>query len=289
MSFETYEESRTQGQPVNLFKFVYGTAPTAFFACTSAEQPITRTESGVEVVYQPVAVERGNINSSGNLDKSAMVLRFQRTIELVTLYRVYPPSRPVTLIIREGHADDPDEDFPVVWSGRVLSLAREGNEAVVSGEPVSSSMRRSGLRHHYQIGCPRALFLPGCNADKPAATVTRAVEAIGTTEITLPADWNAHPTIKYYKGTVEWTTPEGNTEIREILRIPSARVLSLSGLVRGLSVGQSVEVTVGCNHRQDDCQNLHVEAGTGQPNINNYGGCDWIPHKNPVGLRNNFY
>jgi hypothetical protein len=48
----------------------------------------------------------------------------------------------VSLIIRQGHIGDPDSEFLVIWAGRIVAAHREGGEAVLSGEPVSTSLRR---------------------------------------------------------------------------------------------------------------------------------------------------
>lgn len=301
MAFTIFESSRRNGRKVSLYLFVHGDAPGAYHAYTSAEQPISHAslsdpETGdpIMVTYQPVAVTRGAINASGNLDKSSLQLRFQRDIEVVELFRVYPPSQVVTMTIREGHVNDADGEFLVVFAGKVLSVGREGSEAVINTEPVTSSMRRPMPMRNYQRGCNLALYLQGpglCNADKAAATTLTTVVEIGTTTIKLAAGWNGaiDPT-KYRKGLVEWTTPAGNREIREILAVAGDGVtLSVSGLIRGLSVAQGINVSKGCNHQPDDCETQHIEAVTGAPNIINYGGCDWIPLKNPIGYNNQFY
>lgn len=301
MAFTIFEKSRKKGRPVSLYLFVYGDAPGAYHAYTSAEQPVSHasladpdTGDPITVEYQPIGVSRGNINASGSLDKTALQLRFERDIELVELFRVYPPSQVVTVTIREGHINDPDGEFLVVHAGKVLSVGREGNEAVISCEPVTSSMRRPGPLRNYQRGCNLALYIQGpglCNADKAAVTTITTVDVIGTTSIALADGWNGSiDTTKYRKGLLQWTTPAGNTEIREILSVAGdGLTLSVSGLIRGLEVGQDIKVSPGCNHQQDDCLNLHIESVVGGPNIHNYGGCDWIPLKNPIGFNNQFY
>lgn len=298
--FNPFEKSRRKGRPVELILFVYGEAPGSYFAYTNAEQEITHasltdpdTGDPIDVTYEPITVTRGAINASGNLDKSALQLRFRRDIGLVDLFRVYPPSQVVTVTIREGHVNDPDGEFLVVHAGKVLSVGREGNEAVIGCEPITSSMRRPMPMRNYQRGCNLALYIQGpgmCNADKALATTVTTVETIGATSIVLPVGWDGLiDPVKYRKGLVEWITPEGNTEKREILAVALDGVtLSVSGLIRGLEVAQEIKVSRGCTHLQDDCI-THTEAVTGQPNIWNYGGCDDIPLKNPIGFVNQFY
>lgn len=67
----------------------------------------------------------------------------------------------------------------------------------------------------------------------------------------------------------------------------SGDTLSLSGIPRNLAASDSVDVVLGCNHDAfaadgGDCEGLH-------DNLPNYGGCKWIPTKNPIGTYNNFF
>lgn len=284
MTFSILETSRHQGKPVTLYLFVYGGSledsppTTQFFAYTDGEQAITY--DGVE--YEPVPVMREEVVASGSLDKSALAIRLSRDTELATLFQVYPPIQPVTLVIRQGHFGDVDAEFLVVWSGRVLSIGREGDECVISCEPISSSMRRPGLRRHYQIGCPHVLYGAQCLADEAAATVSGTVTAIDGLDITLAGGWEgAFAQAKFLHGMVKWTNDDGGIEIRRILKV-TGDVLLLGGFLRDLAVTDSVSVVLGCNHQMDDCLDLH-------DNIHSFGGCPWIPTKNPTGLRNQYY
>jgi len=249
------------------------------FAYTDAERPVTY----MGVTYQPLPIKAGNVNASGKLDKSTFEVRVPRDTELADQFRIYPPSQPITLIMRQGHLSDPSAEFLAVWAGRVLSSSRQGNESVLACEPMSSSLRRPGLRRYYQLGCPFVLYGPGCKASEAAATQDATVESIDGTTITLPVSWNSIPTDKYKEGMVKWVTTEGTLEIRKILKITAGRQLLLSGYLRGLSPGDDVSVILGCNHQMSDCADLH-------DNILNFGGCFAIPLQNPVSPAvNNFY
>lgn len=293
MTFTLLETSRRRGKPTNLYLFIFGgeegDSPTPlYFGYTDAEQEVTHNG----FVYEPVPVLRERIVSSGTLDKSALPVRLPRDIEFAERFRVYPPPQVVTLIIRQGHLSDlPTPQFLVCWTGRVLSVGREGDECIIVGEPISSSMRRPGLRRHFQIGCPHVLYSQGegmCNANEAAATVTATVASTSGTSVTLTAGWEgAFTPSKFTEGMFKWLNDDDQTEIRKILSV-SGNTLALGGLLRDLAPAMSVSVVLGCNHRKDetdsgDCLPLHN-------NIHNYGGCDWIPLKNPIGFGNNqFY
>ena len=278
MSFESFEESRYSGQPVTLYLFRYGSAANSFYAYTDAEQNFIY--NGVE--YEAIPIVRGAITASGSLDKSTLSVEMPKTARLAELFRIYPPSQVVTLVISQGHLNDGDVEFLAIWSGRVLSCAREDNQAKFACEPVSTSMRRPGLRRNYQYGCPHVLYGDLCRASMEAATYEASVTAISGTVITLASGWLADDLKpKLIGGMVRWTKPSGDTELRTVMRRDGNNI-TLAGLPFSLTAGADVELILGCNHKMDDCQNVHT-------NIHNFGGQPWIPTKNPIGTTNNFY
>lgn len=282
MTFAAREESRYLGQPVDLYLFRYGDAPDAFFAYTDAEDAIT--DSGI--LYRPIPIMRGAINSSGTLDKAALEIRTPQNVELAELFKLYPPSQVVTLIIRQAHIGDPDGQALVIWTGRVLGCKRVVNEATYTCEPVSTSLKRAILRRHYQYGCPHVLYGPQCKASKAAATATATVKAVAGPVVTFDAGWNGStPLNKFRNGLMEWLSPNGSREVRSVLRLTLALgevSVVLGGTALGLSADMEVSIVLGCNHNGDDCEDLHN-------NILNYGGQPWIPTDNPIGLKNTFY
>lgn len=271
MTFAAKETSRNQGIPVDLYYFQYGTGPSAFYAYTDAEEAITHAG----VVYQPIPITRDAVKASGTLDKSALNIRMARNAGLGSLFRIYPPGQPVNCIIRQGHLSDPDSEYLVVWTGRILSFSRDDSEHVFVCEPVSTSLRRNGLRRHYQLTCAHALYGVECGAVQATGTVTVLISSLTPSRLTFSPGWSgANAAAKYIGGMVTWSTDDG-LERRSILRAIGANTLTLSGPTEGLLVGTSVEVSVGCNHQMDDCEDLHT-------NIPNFGGQPWIPTKNPI-------
>lgn len=283
MTFVAHEESRDRGEPVDLYLFRYGLATNAFFAYTDGEQPVVF--GGIE--YQPIPIKRGNFVASGTLDRQNMTVNTPINSGISELFKIYPPGQVVSLVIRQGHANDPDEQFLVIWTGRVLSAEREGSETNLTCESSATSMKRSILRRNYQTSCPHFLYGPECRANKVAATKTLPVISLTATRITLQDNWSDPlPPGKYVGGMVEWMQG-GNKEIRTILKVQDDKTLFLSGPTTGLIAGASVDVIKGCNHfwtfnsdgttneAQTDCIGVHNNA-------NNFGGQPWIPTENPI-------
>lgn len=300
MTFASTETSRASGRPITLFYFRYGSDENSYVAYTDAETEVMAEGSvaGVDVTYTPIPIGRDSVTASGTLDKATIEIRMPRDIALTDQFLVYPPSVVVSLVIRQAHVDvleldsPPILEAPAIWVGRVVGMSFEGSEAKFICEPIATSMRRNGLRRVFQNGCPLALYGDECRADKPAATVDIEILDVETTKIIMPDGWFGSADVtKYLGGPVQWTTDEGNTEIRTILSITDGKDLSVNGFVRGLAYPGTVSVSFGCNRSQDDCLNLHIESGSSPPNsnIHNYGGQDWIPFENPVSFKNQFF
>lgn len=289
MTFSALEESQDQGTPASLFLIEYGDDADAFYAYTDSESKITfggRT-------YQPVTIGRDKITSSGTLDRTTLEIQINPAAEVVQLYRAGAPSHVVRLTIYQGHVDDPANEFLVVWTGRIISINQSSRFATIAGEPVSTSLRRAGLRRHYQYGCPWSLYGPECKASQAAATVTAPAVEIGQNVIGFADGWQGtRIKTKFQGGFVQWADAGSNvTQTRTILKVsegdPAADPvvpdrLLINGQVVGLDVGGTVTIVLGCNHQLTDCRDLH-------DNVLNYGGQPFIPKTNPTGPRNQFY
>jgi hypothetical protein len=278
VTFENIEESRDLGEPIDLFFFRYGSAANAYFAYTSGEQEFLLDG----IYYTPIPIQRGKFTASGTLDKTQLEVSVPSNTDIADLFRTYPPGQVVTMLIRQGHANDPDMDFPVIWSGRVVQCERKDSVATLTGEPINTSLRRAGLRRNYQLSCPHVLYGAQCRASKIAATTTTEVINMTGTRVTLQDGWSgAIDPVKYVGGMIEWSAPAG-LERRTILRVVDLKTLLLSGPTTGISPGMNIDVILGCNHQMGvepqpdgDCLTLHN-------NIHNFGGQPWIPTSNPI-------
>lgn len=270
MAFVPKESSQAEGEPVELYYFTYGTEPDAFHAYTDAEEDVEY----LGVTYRAVPIQRENYSSTGSLDKTAMRVRAERENEIAKLFKLYPPSQPVVLTIRQGHLNDLDAEFLVIWSGRILGSERDEDEAIFTVEPTSTSMKRNGLRRNYQLSCPHALYGDQCGANKVLATSDVPILTLTATRLTFAVAWTALDVSKFVGGIVQWDGQFG-PEYRTILRTNNVDTLVLNGPTTGLNVGDTVAVSLGCNHQIGDCQALHANA-------QNFGGQPWIPLENPI-------
>ncbi len=282
MTFDTYERSRYRGAPVALHLVVGSDTetPVGPFAFNNGETDIVREG----IIFRPWPIKHGDITSDGTLDKSDLTVSLALGTDLDSLFLSYPPSQVVNLIIFEGHMDDDvtPETFPAVWSGRIVNGEHKENELHLSCLPVSTAIKRPGLRRNYQIGCPHVLYGEQCRANKAAATVTRTIISVSRNEITFDATLG-EDRARYAGGLVEWVAAgTGYREVRTIASIaPLGNRITFRGMPRGLAPGMQISLTRGCNHLMSGCEQ--------HGNIHNYGGQPFIPLENPLSQKNQFY
>lgn len=271
MSFEQLETSRARGTPIELFTFRYGQGVNEFYAFTDHERAVIFDG----VTFEPTAISRAAFVSQGNLDRQSLDVRLPHDSRVARLFRAWPPSSVVNLIIRQGHFDDETGDFLVIWSGRVLSASFERFECKLTCEPVQTSMKRAGLRRNYQYGCPHVLYGSECRANAVAATRTPIViSASGSTIVLDPPSWvSGGEQDHFVNGFLRWQSNTG-VEIRTIIAV-NGNVLTVAGTSPDLDPGTQIEAVKGCRHTMSDCADVH-------DNIHNFGGYPWIPTKSPL-------
>lgn len=286
MTFENYEESQEQGVPVSLFYIKYGTEDANYWSYCDSDQPVTH----LGVTYSPTTIGREKIENSGGLDNKVLQIDITPNSEIVQYYKANRPTQVVTLTIWQGHPDDPDDDFRVVWSGRITSVQRKARFAQISAEPIATSMRRPGLRRHYQYGCPWVLYSEQCGVSENTGLQTAACTEAGRNFFEFADGWQgSREKLKFRNGFVRWTDPStGSQQIMSIVKVQvdtpvvGTDRLIVNGLTTNATVGIDVQVFLGCNRQESDCTDLHN-------NIQNFGGQPWIPKENPVGLVNQYY
>ncbi|EGL63582.1 hypothetical protein AGRO_3651 [Agrobacterium sp. ATCC 31749] len=297
MSFDQFENSRYSGTPVSLY-LIQGAENNGEngkigpFGFNNGETTITKKigvdDQGQDILlpFYPWPIKNSTISHDGSLDKSDVTVTMSLGTEIDQLFLAYPPSQVVNLTIFEGHVGAPvtDENYPAIWLGRILGSTYRKNEMELSCQPVSTALRRPGLRRNYQIGCPHVLYGSQCRANRAAATVGKSVASVSRNRITTDS-WLGDNFALYVGGLLEWINSE--TGVRELRTIASVEnvgftsVIVIRGVARGLAVGTSLSVIRGCNRQMSGC-NQHG-------NILNYGGQPFIPLENPLSSKNQFY
>ena len=290
MSYDTMEQSRTKGEPITFYHFYYINNEQFYY--TDAEKVMYIP--GLDIPFQPAAIDHGRLKSNGNLGNGSLDIQISRDAKICEGFRVSAPDEVVNVIIRQMHLDDPIQQALVVWSGRVLGSSFKNDVLTMNCEPISTSLKRTGLRRPYQLSCPHVLYGDKCRANKANATLEGVVVDYtdGSSLLHLggnwlPASWiAAGRTIDKFTGGLivwEYETEDGIIETkRTILNINGISQVSIAGSSTGIKAGTVVKLILGCNHQMSDCEYLHN-------NIKRFGGFPWIPLKSPFGTSNNYY
>lgn len=276
MTTDTIEISDALGEPLELYRFEYGTGASTKFTYCDSDMAVTVDTD----VYRPAYIEREAINASGSLDKSDLEVTLAEDTDVAALFLVYPPSEVVVLTIFHCHFDESTGTVTTpqaVWVGRVLSAARDGYGATLRCEPIATSMRRVGLRRHYQYMCPHVLYGTACGANRADHTVGTSLISADARSVVVPGQVSN----QYLGGLVSWTPTGKPVERRTILAIAydsglGQSRLTTAGPVRDAEAGAAITLAKGCKHTLADCRDVFDNAPS-------FGGQPFIPTKNPHG------
>lgn len=270
MTFNAYEVSEAQGEPILLFDFSVG---LAHFRYTTADRIITFASSD----YDPAAIARASISQSGDIKRQTLKVTAPRDLGIALLYASTPPSAPVALTIWASHFNDPDHQYIVDWIGRVISPRWVGSTVEIMCEPAYTSVQTLGLRRRWQRGCPHVLYSAQCGADKTSFRILTTLSAVSGFDI-QSSDFASLPDGSYAGGYIEWTDADGITQQRTVdQHVGNTLTVAYSGdeIVAGLSL----YAYRGCDHTTNTCDSVFNNlsgAGTG-----GYGGAPFIPSVNP--------
>lgn len=266
MSYETFETTDQAGAPVELYRFLRGA--TQEWLYTSAEVDQADPENPSDT-WTSAPISRTAFEQTPERIRNNVTLTVPRDFAVADLFRQSAPTDIISLTILRFHRED--SETVVVWSGRVLGVSFSGAQATMQCEPVSSSLKRTGLRRLYQMQCPHVLYGTACGVLEANHEVYATVLSISGNTITVH-DLLDRP---YAGGYVEWTTPEGNLERRFIKEfVDSDNVLTLNQPFYELEVGNEVRILPGCDHTMATCSGVYE-------NLAGYGGMPFVPTKNP--------
>lgn len=263
MTYDVKERSAWDGRPVEVYEFSRGHLRWRY---TSAQQNVTVNYA----TYEAVAIARGGIELTNELNRSALKITVARDHPVAEMWRVAPPSEPVSLVISQYHLGD--EDLAVQWMGRVINVEWSGSVATIALEPTYTGVRRQGLRRKYQRGCPHVLYGAACRLSAQIYRLSTTCSGIDGNVI-ASSDVAALGGGYFSGGYVEWEVQSGIYE-RRYIALHAGAELTLCGAPFGLEVGQSIGAFPGCDHALATC-----DAKFG--NAANYGGMPYIPVKNP--------
>lgn len=269
MTYQQYEDSISLGSPIELYEFVQGT-----IRWTYKTGDTNLVYNGRD--YIATAIKRDRIKQSGDVFKDSMNITLPRDNEFAGLMLTYEPEEVTTLTIRRVQANDPDQEFVVVWKGRVSSAkGSDGggtSEIVLECESIHTSIRRPGLRAHFEYTCRHTLYGARCGVNREQYRVDGNIIGVSGNGTAFTMQGIASRPNGYFTGGI-------------ILFANGASRFIISHIGDQLTVsypmahavgGTLAKAYPGCDHLKETCTN---KFGNGLA----FGGFPYIPIKNPFG------
>lgn len=267
MTFDTYERSAAQGEPILLFDFVLG---LTHYRYTTADRPITYQTQ----VYQPAPIHRSNPIKSSDVRRQMLTVTAPRDIDVAAVFMAWAPGIDMLLTITSLHYTDTDGQGIVDWIGRVSSPTWKGSSVEITCEPVYTSVQTAGLRRRWSVNCPHVLYGAGCNLAALPFKGTGTISTVAGVLVTVPALATPPTGLSYLGGWLEWDSGNGYSERRTIEGVAGGGALTLAYGSPQLIAGLAVGAYPGCNRTTNNCNSFG--------NIVNFGGAPYIPNKNPM-------
>lgn len=222
---------------------------------TSYEKPVTVDALG-GLTFVPL---RGLTHSDVRYDseKNAGQLRVTvpRDFAVAAMFLGGYPYGSVHVTVWELDSDAPNATYATVWQGRVRSCKHEKVTAELTCTNGSEMLQRLGLRLNGGAGCQWDLGSPQCGVNE--AVYTRAGSVTGISPDGLEVTTTLGEADDWFKAGKF----RARGQVRMVLK-NAGGTLSLMSPIPGLTVGDAIEATKGCDHT--------ASATSGCRSFNNY-------------------
>lgn len=258
MSYTAREQSAYDGHPLELYRFAMGNEQWLY---TSADHAVAY----VTDEYQPVFIKRGPITKGGDTRKSTIEIEVAASNPITMLFRNGWMVAPMIVTVFRHHYED--NEFAVVWKGRITGCKWKGSMATLTSDSVFTLFKRAGLRRVYQIGCPHQLYGPGCTLDIADWRINLICAAVSGNQLTVTGA-NAYPNGYFVGGMVL----SGSDYMMIVAH--SGNTITLLDALPAATIGASIGLWPGCERTMATCDGRFS-------NLDNFGGLPFLPKKNP--------
>lgn len=246
------------------YEFV-GTYKT--YRYTNADRPITFFGE----IYLPLSIKREEaVSGDQSQDGVEMTLDLPQTADIIGDYvhSIAPPD--LDLTVYRCHIGLNFSVDPIVfWKGPVTGFNIEGDTCKVRIPSILENVFSGNLPNFfYQQSCNHTLYGPKCGISKAAFTVIATVTAVDGQFVTVDSDGYDNNFLK--AGII---AVPGFNEKRLILENIDD-VIKVFFPFSKLSVGDTVELSVGCDHSKPTCISKFA-------NGRRFGGFPYVPKDNP--------
>lgn len=266
MSYDFYETSDKQGQPIELYEFIQGESSYCY---TTYHEDITFNTK----VYRPSSISRDKVKQTTDSFKNDINVKFKRTDDFALSFITLTPENITTLTVYRGHVGDVDSDgvidFKAYWKGRVLGGEVDNNTINLVCESVFTSLRRLGIRARYQYGCRHSLYSTGCGVNKDSFSNSGVIESISTNGTVLTISEASSQEDGYYSGGFIVVN-----NVKKFIVNHTGSSIEIMNPFPFAVASRTANFYAGCDRSKTTCEQKFN-------NVINFGGFPYIPSKNP--------
>jgi uncharacterized phage protein (TIGR02218 family) len=260
MTYAARETSQALGEPIELFRFIYG---STVYTYTSAD--VEQSRSGE--TYTPAPIHRGQLELDGESLKGAIEISVPRDNPIAAPFVAYAPEPAITVTVISRHRSEAQE---VVGTWEIGHARFEGAECHLTCVPTDANLRRRIPRNTFQAQCNWALYSPQCGVNKDLFKVLATVTVISGETITGSA-FSSQPDGWFNNGWVERANGERRWIVKHV-----GTVLTLVAPFATLLVNEQVTAFAGCERTEAVCASKFA-------NLDNHFGFARVPTRNPFG------
>lgn len=264
MSFDTYEQSVHDAEPIEVYKFI-GSFQT--YRYTSWDEEVTVNGE----TYTPIPMKRGTVKV-GTQNDSSLVLEIELPFDtdIVFDYAYAQSPQRLDVEVRRVHlGSDLSSDWRMLWTGAVQTFTVQGRWAKLSVPSIFDNVLRGEVPTvYYQSPCNHTLYDSRCGVSRAANTTLATVISVGGTDVEVDDDGVADGLL----AAGELICPR--TGERRLILSNSVNALSINFPFVDLVEGDEVQLTKGCDLARTTCVNVFA-------NGDRFGGCPFMPGDNP--------
>ncbi|ENU80128.1 hypothetical protein F975_01881 [Acinetobacter sp. ANC 3789] len=134
-----------------------------------------------EVTWNKLAIKRGSISSSSDLEKNSLEVTFAADSEFAQSCLRSALEEVVFLTLSKYQSGT----VSLLWQGRLTGVKPDAATIILTFENDYTSLARVGARYKYQRTCAHDLYGEGCKLDKDAWAVQSTVKSVGGVTVVL--------------------------------------------------------------------------------------------------------
>lgn len=261
MTYENYQTSQYQGEPMTLFRFS-GVSSTTWLYTSEPFDVMRGSET-----YLPEAISHSPVEQNVGEGPQSIDIKVPTSSAIAGQFLGFLPIRPISVIVYSRHR--PDAQYVPIFIGECSSGAHgDDGFTTIRCEPLSYKLGRNIPWPCYSSTCNWAVFGEGCGLSKDAYVVPVPVDAHDGFEISSTVI-GSFESGYFNAGTAE----RANGETRWIVAHVDD-VVTLVSPFTDLQEGEVVTFLPGCDGVEDTCVDKYN-------NLPNFMGFPDVPVKNP--------